>query len=184
MPAVGKKIQGADGDHAEFVATSESSGGAHVKIRATTHPGGGPVEPHMHLVQTETFEVVSGRFAYRVAGREGTAGPGETITLPASVPHQHWNASPTEELVVIQTLAPGLDSDYFFETAYGIARDGKATYPGLTFQGAVWLRGLKGKFTVARLPVWLQETTAVFLAPLAQLMGYRAVYRRYSDKEW
>jgi mannose-6-phosphate isomerase-like protein (cupin superfamily) len=184
VPAVGRTLHGGAGDSAEFLDTAASTGGACVRLRATVRPGGIHVAPHLHLDQEERFEVLAGRLSYTIGGRAGVAGPGETVVTPRGVVHEHYNAEPDQDLVVIQTHTPALHSDYFFETAYGLAAEGRAGYPRLTFQGAVWLVSLRGRIAQGDRPLWVQQAGAVLIAPVARLMGVRAVYRRFSGEEW
>lgn len=66
-------------------------------------------------------------------GQERHAGPGEVVTIPAGVPHYFWNGG-DKEAHYMQEFRPALQSDRFFETLFGLARDGKlnaAGYPRL-----------------------------------------------------
>ena len=42
---------------------------------------------HVHLQQNETFRVLSGVLLWRIGDEEGLSHPGDTITVPAGVPH-------------------------------------------------------------------------------------------------
>ncbi len=44
-------------------------------------PGSPP--PHIHFLQTETFEVLRGTFGYVLDGAHATAAAGTTVTVPA-----------------------------------------------------------------------------------------------------
>ena len=61
-----------------------------------TRPGHRALE-HLHPVMEERFEVLAGRAAFRVGGRQCEAGPGEMVVVPAGVQHLAWN--PTDEPV-------------------------------------------------------------------------------------
>ena len=55
-----------------------------------TRPGHRAPE-HVHPEMTERWEVLEGRAAFRIAGAELEAGPGETVVAPAGAPHRAWN---------------------------------------------------------------------------------------------
>ncbi len=184
MPEVGKVLAAKGRETAEFLATAKSSGGECVRIRALQPPGAVKAQSHIHLYQEESFEILSGRLTYDLAGRAGVAGAGETVVTPPGTPHRHWNAEANEDLVMIQTLRPALDTDYFFETAYGLAREDRIRGFAFTVQGLVWLDTFRGTISAASTPLWVQRALARVASPLARLAGMRAVYRRFSGEEW
>ena len=174
----------ATGDSLEFIETAASSQGACVKTRATFRRGGLRVTRHIHLHQDECFEVESGQLTYRVGDKHGVAGPGETVMMPRQVPHEHYNAGDTD-LVVIQTVTPALDFDLFLDTAYGKAGEGMPFFgPGAILQGFLTMSSMKSQIVVAALPASLQLLIARVMTPVARRLGFRAVYRRFSDVEW
>jgi quercetin dioxygenase-like cupin family protein len=59
-------------------------------------PGQRAIE-HVHPGMEERWTVVEGRAAFRIAGVESEAGPGETVVAPPGTPHLAWN--PTGEPV-------------------------------------------------------------------------------------
>lgn len=172
------------GDTVEFVETSKMTNGAYVKMFATSPPGAIRVPPHVHLRQKEKFDVQSGRLTYRLNGKQASVGPGESLELPAGVAHEHWNAE-SEPLVTFWTISPGLDFDYLLENANGLAREGKIPNGQVpVLQAVVWLRRMKSTLFPAGRPFWLIYPFSVVVAPIAELFGYRAVYKRFSGEEW
>jgi len=71
------------------------------------------------------------------------------------------------------------DTCEFLETADG-RRKGNGS--GL-MQELVSLRYLESKAFLSGPPVWVQKLMMRFLAPLGRLLGYRAVYSKYSGIE-
>ena len=72
----------------------------------------------------------------------------------------------------------------FFETIFGLQRDGKFPVEGEKrppnlFQGALIVTGYENY--LARPPVPIQKALFPPLAFLGRLLGYRASYPRYSD---
>jgi hypothetical protein len=79
-----------------------------------------------------------------------------------------------------------LNSETFFETAYGLARDGKTDENGTynILQQAVTLTGInRGEIYLARPPVAVQKALLAALAPVGRVLGYKDHYPRYSAEE-
>lgn len=145
-------------------------------------PGGSVGVAHTHPIQTSHFLVLSGRASFRVAGQDIELGPGEQLTVPPRTPHRLWNAGNVEAHLIVE-FTPGLLKQEFFETTFGLARDGMS-YPhgmGNIFQRAVLTFAYRnesrplGQSVVSRLGL-------MALAPLAWLLGYRAHYPRYCTR--
>ena len=83
-------------------------------------------------------------------------------------------------------VRPALNSEVFFETLYGLARDGRTDESGVPnlMQFAVMLNGLhKGEIYLAKPPIALQKALFALLSPAGKLLGYRDHYPRYSAPE-
>ncbi len=81
-------------------------------------------------------------------------------------------------------VEPALEAEGFFETVYGLARDGKIGANGQPhpLQVAVLLAGRhRGEMYLARPPVVIQKAFATIAAPLGRLLGYRNRYPEYSS---
>jgi quercetin dioxygenase-like cupin family protein len=73
-------------------------------------PGGPPV--HVHAAQDEVFQVLDGRFRFRIGAELIEAGPGDVLFGPRGVPHAFASLSPTARLVL--TFQPALTIESFF----------------------------------------------------------------------
>jgi quercetin dioxygenase-like cupin family protein len=93
-----------------FLVTKEMSGGA-FSLFANVAPPGMAIPMHTHHHDHETMIVLRGRIVCRVGEDTLHAGPGDTIHMPAGVPHG-WRTDGDDEveLLVIFALTP--DSDY------------------------------------------------------------------------
>lgn len=147
---------------------------------------------HVHTGWTETFQVVSGEGRYRLDGQEHAFGGGETVELPPNKKHIHpWNSG-TGELVYRQTSkfdvpSPSAASDVIgvFFTIHGLAREGKINKRGLPknpLQFAATLRMLTrhGGYDAA-VPIPAQNFLSATLGRLAEMLGYRGTYPRYTS---
>jgi mannose-6-phosphate isomerase-like protein (cupin superfamily) len=73
---------------------------------------------HVHPKMEETYEILEGRAAFRIAGIESTAGPGETVVVPPNTAHLAWN--PTNAPVRLRiTMRPALRWAEFVERLFG-----------------------------------------------------------------
>lgn len=185
MPTANKlmKVE-ATGDSAEILETSAMTQGAYVRSRIVFKPELLEAAAHVHPFQDETYEVLSGRLTYILKGKTFVAEAGQKITLPRNVAHRH-HCGGSDETVTILTITPGLDFDYLLETVFGLANEGKVIGGRVALlQGLVWLQKLKGPLAAPGLPFWMQRLLAAVLGPIGYLLGYRAVYTRFSGEEW
>ena len=183
MPTINKVWTLLKGDSMGLIETSEMTEGARTRVRLVFKPGGSRVPMHRHLLQDEKYEVLSGTMTYWLAGKKYRALAGTTVTLPRGVVHQHYSEGP-QDVVSIQTMTPAYDFDYIVENLFGLGSEGRRVNAiDALLQGLVWIRKMKGPFYLG-IPIWLQHVFAFILTPLAYRLGYRAVYQRFSGKEW
>jgi quercetin dioxygenase-like cupin family protein len=161
-----------------FRQTAADTKGELLQFEDILEAGGiGPPE-HVHPSQQERFEVLSGTLGIRVAGQEQVVGKG-AIIVKRGQPHAWWNAG-NEPLRVLTEFRPALRTEVFFETLFGLARDGRLSQTGMP--GFLQVVALVPSFEMylAKPPVLLQKALFAILGPLAWLRGYRAEYSRYS----
>ncbi len=76
-----------------------------------------------------------------------------------------------------------MNTETFFETLYGLARDGKTDENGVPniLQQAVTLNGInRGEIYLASPPVAVQKVLLATLAPVGRMLGYKDHYPKYS----
>lgn len=118
------------GERITWVETAQSSGGSVLSFDLAVRPDAAVAAEHRHLRQEERFEVTQGRIRLAVAGEERILGAGEGATVAAGVAHRWWNVDPGETVVRVE-LRPALETEVFFETLFGLARDGKTNAKGI-----------------------------------------------------
>ncbi len=172
-----------NGDVYEFLETAGSTNGERVILKATIKSKGQLVPNHFHVLQDETFEVLSGQLTIFHKGQIKILSAGDKVSLPKNEAHNHFNNedSPVE---YIHTVEPALDFDYLIENLAGLAADGKGKNGkyGLV-QELVTLKYLDSKSYLADIPVFVQNILMNTIAPIGRLMGYRAIYKKYSGIE-
>ncbi|MGF1470647.1 MAG: cupin domain-containing protein [Rubrobacteraceae bacterium] len=166
-----------------FEETAADTGGERLRFEQFVRGGNPEVSEHTHSLHEERFLVRSGRMGVRVAGSERVLGPGEEVTVPPGTPHTFWNAG-DEELHHVVEFRPAGNMEVFFETVFGLQREGKFPVEGEKrapnlFQGALILT--EYDFSVAGMPIPVQKMIFRPLAFVGRLLGYRARYPRFSD---
>lgn len=140
------------------------------------NPPGGVAEPeHVHPLQESSAHVIAGRLRFVIAGREHIVRPGETVTIPAGVPHHFTNDS-DEDAVAIQEFRPALQTAEFFETWFELAQRGELNGRGMPslLRLAVLAPQYADEIRVVRPPWLVQRAVYAVLRPLARARGYAA----------
>ena len=186
MARAGEKIYNpVQEDSIEFRQTARDTGGELMSGEMVVSPrGGNPL--HVHPLQAEHFEVLSGTFGVQIGDEQRSLGEGEEATVSPGTPHRWFNEDEQEEARVLVKLRPALNTETFFETLYGLARDGKTDSNGVPnlLQQAVTLTGInKGEIYLAWPPIPVQKVFLAALAPVGRLLGYKDHYPRYSGSE-
>ena len=169
------------GERLVWRRVSRDTNGELVEGDLFTRPGGHPAAAHVHPSQEERFGVLAGSIKLRVDGEETSLGVGDWAEVPVGRPHTWWNDSHEDAHVLVQ-FGPALRTEMFFETFFGLAKDGKTNSKGLPnlLSMAVILREYRDEIRLARPPAVVQ--TAVFgpLAVLGRRLGYRGWYPKYT----
>ncbi len=161
-----------------FRKTARDTSGELMQADIYMQPGGFVAAEHIHPLQEERFEVISGTLRGRVAGKEVNSSPGGKLVVPADMPHVWWNSG-ADELHVLVEVRPALKFENFFETFFGLAQDGKVNpKTGLPnpFQMALVMRAYRNELILARPPRLVQTLLFGLLAPIGRLLGYKAEY--------
>ncbi len=184
MPQKGQILSNPiNGDTHEFLETAKDTAGERVVLKAVIRSKGKLVPDHFHLLQEETFEVASGRLTVWSEGRTSVITAGEKITLPKGKPHNHYN-NDDAPVTYIHTMVPALDFDYLIENLVGLAGSGKSKNGKYGFlQELVTLKYIDSKSFLAGIPLGLQKVLMNIFGPMGRQLGYRAVYKKYSDIE-
>jgi quercetin dioxygenase-like cupin family protein len=140
-----------------------------LRFNEISSPHTGPVPPHIHVKQTERFEVKSGTLKMRLHNEEYVLEAGENIVVPTGVPHTYWNPYDQEVHLHIE-LEPALNYQRFFESVYGLTKEGLLTssHPLL---GVLLLA--EYELYVQGLPVAFQKVMFGLLANVARSLGYK-----------
>src|SRR6516165_10497419 len=84
------------GERFAFTETSASSNGELLGFDLALRAGGAVPMPHVHPVQTESFEVREGLMRFRLGLHTRLAGPGDILEVAPGVIHAFANVGETE----------------------------------------------------------------------------------------
>ena len=118
------------GERFTFTSTAASSDGELLAFDFALKPGGAVPMPHVHPVQTERFEIVSGRMRFRVGLRTITAGPGDVVLVEPGVAHSFANAG-DEDAELRVAVRPALAMEDMFADVVALAEAGGMTARGM-----------------------------------------------------
>ena len=172
------------GEYVVVRVGAEESGGELAFADLYVIPGGAVAGEHVHPGIEEVFMVVEGSVGFRVDGREDVAGPGRRLVVPPGAVHYWWNAGDEEAHVVVELRGDARLLEGFvtmLSNIFGMARDGKTDAKGRPnlLQAALLARQFDDVIRFVEPPRVVQKVLFGVLAPIARILGYRAVYPGY-----
>ena len=118
------------GERFTFIHTAASTDGELLAFDFALRPGGNVPVPHVHPIQTERFEVVSGSVRFRLGLRTFVAEAGDVVEAPPGVAHGFANAGEGEATMRVE-VRPALAMEEMFAEVVALAEAGKLTRRGL-----------------------------------------------------
>src|SRR5271154_663528 len=166
-----------------FTPIAEDNHGQLVRFTWRSVPGG-VITEHIHPRQEERFTILAGEAHFTVNGRERIVKAGETIVVPAGVPHSEGNPGPGEIEGVVE-LRPALLTKEFHEALAGLVADGKTTPRGaprnpLQLGATFW--HFRHESRISSPPIAVQNLMLPPLWALAKAFGVRPYYDRWDSR--
>jgi mannose-6-phosphate isomerase-like protein (cupin superfamily) len=174
-PATGERIQ--------FTETADTTDGDLVRFLWRSSPGG-VITEHVHPTQEERFIITSGEAHFTLDGQQRVVRAGETLVVPAGVPHSEGNTG-TVDVDGIVELRPALQAKEWFEALAGLVADFNTTPRGAPtnlLQLGVTFWHFRHESRVTSPPVWLQNIVLPPLWALARASRRRAYYDRWDSR--
>jgi quercetin dioxygenase-like cupin family protein len=130
---------------------------------------------HVHPKQETGTELLSGSLVFEVDSVQRRLGPGDSISIPANVPHRFWNDG-QEDAHSIGFFRPALAGAQFFETLFALANQDKLDAKGMPrpLQLAVMVPAFEDDIRPASPPWPVLRAVAMILGPLARARGYKS----------
>jgi quercetin dioxygenase-like cupin family protein len=173
----------ATGEWITYTATAEDNGGQHVRFTWRSTPGG-VVPEHIHPRQQEQFTILAGQAHITLNGQEHVAKAGETVVIPAGIPHSVANPGPAQIDGIVERR-PARQAKEFHEAVAGLATDGKTTPTGapknpLQLGATFW--HFRHESRVTSPPIWVQNLMLPPLWVLAKVFGVRPYYHHWDSR--
>jgi mannose-6-phosphate isomerase-like protein (cupin superfamily) len=168
-----------------FLKTARDTNGQLLQIDDVMKGGGRVAIEHVHPYIEERFEILSGTARLSMRGQQRDVGAGETVVVPAGTPHV-WGNPNEDEVHLIIEFRPALRMEEWFESFFGLQKDGKVNpNSGLPnpLQWAVISREYEDELYLASPPLLVQRVRFGLLALIGKLLGYKARYPKYSAAE-
>ena len=184
-PAAGHSMKGREihnprtGQRMIFLETAAETAGELLRIDSFNPPTDVPEPEHVHPVQESRQEVVSGSLRFVIAGEVRVLGPGESVTIPANVPHYFANDG-EEEAHSIGEFRPALRTAEFFEAFFGFAERGELDAKGMPslLQLSLSAEVFGDEIRVTQPPWAVQRLLFATVGPIARMMGYQPTSAR------
>ncbi|HET6443755.1 MAG TPA: cupin domain-containing protein [candidate division Zixibacteria bacterium] len=161
---------------------TEETNGELIVSDLRVRPGGAVLGAHIHRDADERFTVLTGKIGYMLGGQNGILQAGDSADLPRGIPHDWWNAGDEEARVIVE-IRPGTRMELMILTMFCLAREGKTNSKGMPnlLQMALISQEFEDVFQPLNPPVWVQRIVFGILAPIARLLGYKAIYPHHQD---
>ena len=174
-PVIGEKLK--------FLVTAEDSKGEELKFQVTCKVGATGPPLHWHPKQHETFEVISGTAGITMNGKEQLFIAGQKTEATMNELHTYRNTG-NNELVMTIALYPALRTEFFLETMYSLAKQGKCNAKGVPkdlLQFAAILNEFYGELFIVGPPLPAQKFMAKVIGGFAKLIGYKGFVKYDRD---
>jgi len=183
MAFPGKQITNSkNGQTFRFIQTAVSTGGKMLEMESVYVPNTPEPILHYHPGQDEYFKILDGEVTVKIGTEIKILHTGDELHIPSGTHHGMWNPTNRTAIVNWKTI-PALETEYFFETITGLVNDGKTDQKGKPrlLQTALTINYFSDMFRLVKPPYPVQKILFYTLTPLARLLGYRAVYKKYLD---
>jgi quercetin dioxygenase-like cupin family protein len=153
------------GERFTFTDTAATTNGELLAFDFALKPGGAVPIPHVHPIQTERFEVVSGTMRFRIGWRTRIVGPGEVVEVEPGVMHSFANAGDEEARLRVE-VRPALAMEDMFAEVIAMAEAGRMNRRGMP-RNVFELATLARKYDQeAHAPLMNVAVQRLLLAPL------------------
>ncbi|MGN6167896.1 MAG: cupin domain-containing protein [Solirubrobacteraceae bacterium] len=169
------------GERITFRKTSADTNGEYREIDVELTPDGAVPGMHVHPNQQEQFEILSGNVRFRKGLKKIDASAGDVVIVEPGKAHKFKNSG-EEGSVMRVRVTPALDMERLFETAVGLAQDGRVTKKGMPrpLDLALFVSEFRNEVRGPGSPGWIQRAS---LAPLALVARRHGRAERYAPAQ-
>lgn len=160
------------GERITFRKTSADTDGEYLEIDVELTPEGAVPGMHVHPHQQEHFEILSGNVRFRSGLKKIDAKAGDVLVVEPGTAHKFKNNG-EENAVMRVRVTPALDMERLFETAVGLAQDGRVTKKGTPrpLDLALFVSEFKNEVRGPGSPGWLQRASLAPVRYIARRLG-------------
>ena len=168
------------GQHIKFLQTASDTEGKMLEMEASYRPYSKEPPPHYHPYQEEDFIIIKGQMTVRLDGKILLLNENDTLHIPSNTIHSMWNNS-SSTAVINWKVRPALTTEFFLETAMGLASDKKGRRMRSLLQRSLLANKYSRVFRLSKPSFFVQKVLFIILTPFAWMFGYRATYKKYFD---
>ncbi len=174
------------GEIAGVLTFPEETNGKNMKGVLISPAGAtGPPE-HYHPNYVEEFTIIEGEFIFLYKKEEILLKAGDKLSVKPNEPHTFRTTDKHGlNAFVVVVRPPGLLTE-LVKTLYGLAHEGKTNKrgePGF-LQAMALAKSLSEDTVFTNPPPMVQKIMASIFAPVASMLGYKAIYPEYSDNDF
>lgn len=160
-----------------FRKTGKDTNGQLLEVESFNPPSPMAEPEHVHPFQESGCDVISGVLKFKIDGKVQTVRAGESVVIPAGIPHYFWNEG-TDVAHHIGWFKPALTIENFFTSYFALARDGKLNEKGMPNFFLISMLSLRHQNDIRVVsPPWvIQKPLFVIIAPIAKALGYKSSY--------
>lgn len=148
------------GETLTFQKTAAMTGGELLEFTLELEPGSTVPMKHVHTVQDEIFEVITGLVNVEIGKTRYVIKPGEKVLMNKGVPHRWWNDEGVTSVLTVSFIPAGNTEDFFVEM-FGLASSGRTKPNGApTFLQAARMCGRYNIYHPV-IPVFLQKAVSL-----------------------
>lgn len=160
------------GEKLEFNDAREQTNGARSEAILTLGAGKKGPGAHIHTLQEEGFEVLSGQMIAVVNGKEIVVNAGETIVVKPGEAHTFRNGKADEALVAKFWYEPALNTEWMLQNLGEDAMKNGGDWDKMSVLPAMYIfYKLRREYRLAGMPYWLQDIIFGIGAGIAKLTG-------------
>lgn len=143
-----------------FTKTASMTEGKLLEFRLELAPGSTVPMKHVHTLQDEIFEVITGKVNVEIGKKHVILKPGERAVMPKGIPHRWWNDPGIASELTVR-FEPAYNTEDFFTEIFHLASSGKTRANGApTFLQAA---RMCGKYNIYHpmIPVSIQKFVSI-----------------------
>jgi mannose-6-phosphate isomerase-like protein (cupin superfamily) len=159
----------ATGELVTFLKSTTDTNGEYVEILVELKEGGKGPGPHIHHRQVETYTVQEGRVGVLLGKEKIELSAGQQLEIPAGTIHNYWSAD-GKPIKFTATIQPALNFEWMLREIFASCNRKRAAGPS-PFDGSYVITKLRGEYSLADVPVFVQRFVFPVVAGLGKATG-------------